>query len=211
MSSRPAFLGLALLATMLAAVIVLELDASDAPADQSGIVPIRHAPLAKARTEAEDPVDHTDAWAETSLARPLFSRDRRPTPVVAKVGGEPVMASIPRLTGVLVTPLGSSAIFASPNGGKPVIAAPGTALGPYVVQTIEPGQVTVAGPDGTLHLHPSYDATARQATVAEAPPQQQPQLPPQPAFNLRPGSQFQRALSAIQNARPLQQHNESDQ
>jgi hypothetical protein len=206
MSTRLAFLGLTLLATMLAGVIVLELDADDAQGDSTGIVAIRHAPLAKARAAVEDPVDRTDAWVETSLARPLFSRDRRPTAVVTSSGGGTVVTSMPRLTGVLVTPLGRSAIFAGTDGGKPLIASAGTALGPYVVQAIEPGRVTVAGPQGVLQLQPSYDANARRAALAEAQPQ-----PPQPAFALRPGAQFQRALSAIQPFRPPQPRDENNQ
>jgi hypothetical protein len=168
-------------------------------------VPIRHAPPAKARTAAEDPVDHTDEWVETSLARPLFSRDRRPTVVAAKAG-ETVISSMPRLTGVLVSPLGRSAIFAGPDGGKPMVISEGSSLGPYLIKSIAPGHVTVSGPEGERDLEPSFDANARRA-VAEAP---QPAQPRPQVLNFRPGNQFQRALSTIENAKP-QQRNETDQ
>jgi general secretion pathway protein N len=204
--SRLPWLVLALVATVLATGIVLELGA-DAPAeDATGIVPLRHAPLARARAPTEDPVDHTDAWVQHILARPLFSKNRRPTPVVARAGGDTVLASLPRLTGVLVGPFGRSAIFASDSGGKPMVIVEGGTLGPYTVQAIEPGRVTVAGPEGVRQLQPSFDANARRVVAETPPPQQAPQRPS--VLNVRPGSQFQRALSVIENGRPAQPGNE---
>jgi hypothetical protein len=206
--SRPAFLGLAALASALAAVLVLELGSTAPTEDVGGAVPVRHAPRAQPRAAVEDPVDHTDAWVQTSLARPLFSRDRRPTPAVAK-SGETVIAALPRLTGVLVGPFGRRALFAGSDGGKPSVVEEGGSLGPYTVQSIGPGHVTVVGPEGPHELVPAYDAAARQAMAAEVP---QPPLPPAPVvptrgqmLNLRAGSQFQRALSAIENAPPAPQ------
>jgi general secretion pathway protein N len=169
-------------------------------------VPLRHAPLARARAPTEDPVDHTDAWVRDILARPLFSRDRRPTPPLARSGGDTVLTSLPRLTGVLVGAFGRNAIFAGESGGKPLVIEEGGHLGPYTVKAIEPGRVTVAGPEGERQLEPSFDANARRA-VAETPPQ--PQLPQRPqVLNVRPGSQFQRALSVIEGARNAQQGTE---
>jgi hypothetical protein len=201
--NRLALLGLALLATALAGAIALELGGGGAAEDATGIVALRHAPLSKARAVSEDPVDHTDEWVATVLGRPLFSRDRRPTPMVAKAGGEAPMSSLPRLTGVMVGPFGRNAIFAGPDGGKPITLAEGATLGVYTVQSIAPGRVTVSGPDGVRELEPSYDAVARRAVAAETPQQQLPVRPQ--GLNIRPGSQFQRALSAVDGTRPAPQ------
>jgi hypothetical protein len=202
--TRLAWLVLALVATFLVGLLTLELGASGPMEDATGIVPLRHAPLARARAPTEDPVDHTDAWVQHILARPLFSRDRRPTPVIAKAGSDPLLASLPRLTGVLVGPFGRSAIFASDSGGKALVIVEGGNVGPYTVQAIEPGRVTIAGPEGVRQLQPSYDAAARQALVAPPPPP-----PPRPqVLNARGGPQFQRAVNAIDPARPPQRENE---
>jgi hypothetical protein len=208
--SRPAFFGLALLAAGLLTVLALELDAG-APAEEASGGPPRHPPRAQPRAAPEDPVDHTEEWAQTSLARPLFSRDRRPTPVAAKAGGGPVVTALPRLTGVLVGPFGRRAIFAATAGGKPSVIEEGGSLGPYKVEAIAPGHVTIAGPEGEHELQPAFDAAARQAMAAEipTPPPQLPVMPARPqVLNLRPGSQFQRALTAIENAQPAPQNTE---
>lgn len=228
MSSRPAFLGMALLATALLAVLAWELDAAGPAEDQTGIVPIRHAPIARPKAaEQPDEEDHTDEWVETILARPLFSRDRKPTPVLAKSGGAVAVSTMPRLTGVMVGPEGARAIFApAESNGKLLVASKGTTLGPYTVEAIEPGRVTVSGPEGTVKLQPSFDAAVRAAQLVAMPqpaqpqqdqqqgvpqrgvplqPGQQPQPGQPPFMNLRPGTQFQRALSAIQNQVPRNQ------
>jgi hypothetical protein len=230
-SARPAFLGLGLLASVLAAALSLELDIGEPPEDVTGIVPIRHVPKAQPRVASEDPEDHTDAWVATSLARPLFSRDRKPTPVAAKAGG-PALTSLPRLTGVVVGPFGRLAIFAgSGDKEKPIAVSEGKTLGPYTVQAIQPGRVTVNGPDGERVVSLSADAATRQALAAEIPqpqqvqPGQQQGLPPGTLpgvpgvpnplaqrpnlLNLRPGMQFQRGIArGEQPPRPNQEGSE---
>lgn len=220
MSTRPAFLGLALLASLLAVAIVRELDGGQPTEDETGIVPIRHVPKAQPRVASEDPEDHTDAWLETALARPLFSRDRKPTPVEAKSGGGTTISSLPRLTGVVIGPFGRTAIFAGVDNGKPTAVAQGNTIGPYTVVAVEPGHVTVSGPGGEQEVSLSGDAATRQALAAEIPQpppvvpvqqQQQPGVPPGTLpggvpglpnglvprpnmLNLRPGGQFQRGM-----------------
>lgn len=168
MSSRPAFLGLALLASALAGVIALEVGAGDAPEEEGGVVATRHPPPPRVAAAVAETVDRTDSWLATSLARPLFSRDRRPTPVLSKSDGNAAISAIPRLSGVLVSPLGRHAIFAAAEGGKPIVVAAGGTFGPYTVEQIEPGEVTVSGPDGTVQLRLAFDAAARQAALEQS-------------------------------------------
>ena len=114
--------------------------------------------------------DRHREWAVTALARPLFSRSRRPPPSAAG----PVVAAdgLPRLTGILVTGAVRHAIFASASDGRPSVAAEGSQVGAYRVQSIEVGKVTVAGPEGLVSLRPSFAAAARRAppTGAGSPP-----------------------------------------
>ena len=168
MSARPAALGLALLASVLAATIALELDAGRPAGDAGGIVAAVRRPRPLPHAVAPRPPDRTDAWAATALARPLFSRDRKPTPAEAGAGG-PSFAALPRLSGVVIGPFGRTAIFAASDGGKPLLAAEGRQIGRYTVEAIEPGRVTVAGPEGQLVLVPTADAVTRQAMAAVLP------------------------------------------
>jgi hypothetical protein len=225
MSARPALLGLGLLASLLAAAISLELDVGEPAEDTTGIVPVRHVPKAQPRVASEDPEDHTDAWVAVAVARPLFSRDRKPTPVAAKSGG-PLLSSLPRLTGVVIGPFGRTAIFAEGDNHKPIAVNEGKTLGPYTVQAIQPGRVTVTGPEGEQVVAVRADAATRQALEAEIPqvPQTAPGVPqpavppgtvpgvpgvmqPRPNFlNLRPGMQFQRGLPpGMQRPNPTQE------
>lgn len=177
MTNRPTFIALGALAGVLTCLIVLELVGGGASED-GGIVAVRHAPPKRAAAVAAEAADRTDAWVATSLARPLFSRDRKPTPVAAKSDGGPAILSLPRLSGVLVSPFGRLAIFAASEGGKPIVVAAGGTLGPYTVTEIEPGKVTVSGPDGEQDLELKFDPAARQAAleqVQQAQAQQQAQ------------------------------------
>jgi hypothetical protein len=227
MSLRLGSLGLGLLATALCAALALELDGSQTEANPSGIVPIRHVPRTQPRVASEDPEDHAGAWAATALARPLFSRDRKPTPLAAATGGAPALAVLPRLTGVIIGPFGHTAIFAAPAGGRPIAVSEGKTVGPYRIETIAPGGVTVAGPGGERHVPLSEDASMRDALAAEIPRPPPPPPPPgqvgvpglpagvapgmpfnlqqrQNLLNLRPGM-LQRAQPGPQNAQPVPQ------
>lgn len=208
MSGRAAFLGLALLASALAALIAWELEGAQPAGDPTGIVAIRHPPKAQPRVASEDPEDHTDAWLATVLARPLFSRDRKPTPPDSKPSAAATLAALPRLTGVIVGPFGRTAIFAGADGGKAIVAGEGTAVGAYTVQSIRPGGVTVTGPQGARMVALSGDATTRSALAAEI-PRPPPQLPPglaQPGvppinqFN----AQLRQNMQNLRNGVPIQ-------
>jgi hypothetical protein len=102
-------------------------------------------------------------WAELVLARPLFNPSRRPIVEEAKpveASATPAAAAaadLPRVSGIILLPGRSRAIFAGAGDGKPVTVTEGDRFGPYVVEAIEPGQVRLSGPDGTRLLRPSFD------------------------------------------------------
>jgi hypothetical protein len=183
--SRIAFVTLGVIATGLAATLVLEAGFEDTGAE-SAAVPVRPAVMMASDHSHGPPVDHTEEWVATALARPLFSPDRRPPRQTVAIAAAPASVEVPRLSGILVTPLGRSAIFA-PSGGKPVVATEGSTLDTYVVRSIEPEQVTLMGPNGSLVLHPAFIGSSAS-----------PALPP--VLPLRgPGNRGTGAQSALEN------------
>ncbi len=89
------------------------------------------------------------------LARPMFTKTRRPsTPATTAVEAP---KPLPRLTGVVMSPLGKFVIFAGIDGSKPVVAGEGDYIGAAVIEAITAGQVTMRGPDGATVLHPAFD------------------------------------------------------
>ena len=111
---------------------------------------------------AAEPPAQTDTAADQArrseaavLARPLFNPDRRPIGQAPAASRED--AGLPRLSGILITPNGRSAIFAPAGGGKPAVVAEGGSLGGYVVRTISLDEVVLAGPDGSHSLSPTLD------------------------------------------------------
>jgi hypothetical protein len=116
--------------------------------------------------QASDPQDRGQEWVATILARPLFSRDRRPLTTPGQ-NATAAATGMPRLTGILVSPFGRTAIFAAADGGKPIVVSEGSHIGRYVVQSIDVGQVTMIGPEGERMLRPAFDnATAPTPPVA---------------------------------------------
>ena len=99
--------------------------------------------------------DSAAQWATTSLARPLFNTDRRPAAGGTAAVGD---AQLPRLAGIVISPAGRHAVFATDT--KPLISAEGGQVGAYTVRTIEPGVVTIAGPRGTIALRPAFGGIA---------------------------------------------------
>ncbi len=136
----------------------------------------------RAKTEPPGPAaarpDDTPGDAVKILARPLFSPGRRPVAPNVVAEAAPPASVLPRLTGVLVTAAGKSAIFAAEP--RATVVQEGGRLGRFTVRSIRPGQVVVAGPDGLRTLQPSIDAsrTAR----AAPPPQLGLTMPPPGAF-----------------------------
>ncbi len=156
-----ALAGVILLAVALAAIVVLE--GFSGSNDFESAPPQTRAESAATNLTPLAQNDRRGEWVSTTLARPLFSPDRRP-PAAA---GVPASVDIPRLSGILITPSGRSAIFAPAGAGKPVVATEGTALGPYIVKLIGPDEVTIVGPSGPRSLHPAFDPAS--APVRHAP------------------------------------------
>ncbi|MBV9653231.1 MAG: hypothetical protein JOZ42_01575 [Acetobacteraceae bacterium] len=121
---------------------------------------------------------HRREWVDTILSRPLFSPTRRPPPAVASGASGP--GDLARLTGVLVNRSEKRAIFAG-EGGRQIVAEEGTRIGAYEVRTIEPGQVTVLGPDGQRTIRPAFDPKARDAGRPATPGRPVLAIPPRPS------------------------------
>lgn len=151
-------------ALLLAAVVTAEsLQPAPAPVRGSGTelpLPSPVRPIVAAGAPDDAPLQ---SWVETILARPLFSRDRRPADAPAASAAAP---DLPRLTGVAVSPAGRQAIFAAAAGGKPLVASVGDHVAGYVVQAIEPGAVTILGPGGPRLLQPGFAGPAPLAITA---------------------------------------------
>lgn len=153
---RPVPAGLLVLAAVLAGTIGLELWSMFA--DDGAMIP--SAPrltLARPGPPAPNtaPALPRGVPTESLLARPLFAPTRRPAAVAARPDAP--AAGLPRLAGVLMHGGVRSVIFAGTDGGRPVVVAEGGQVAGYVVQSIEPGRVTLAGPGGTRVLRPSFD------------------------------------------------------
>ena len=144
------------LVAALGGVVALELvgmPGSDAVAAPLAIRP--SAPIAARAHPAESWPDRTGVILE----RPLLSPTRRPY-AKAKPGSANVLNALPRISGIVVMPDRKSVIFAAVGEGRPTVAGEGGRLGAFLIQSIEPGEVTVSGPDGLLVLRPSFKSTA---------------------------------------------------
>ncbi len=97
----------------------------------------------------------TSDWAAAILQRPLFSASRKPVRT-AKAGGIGANPAMPRLAGIMITPEGRRAIFASIGVSKPLVLAEGGSVNDVVIRAIQPDRVILAS--GMVML-PSYDKT----------------------------------------------------
>ncbi|MFC7739135.1 hypothetical protein ACFQX4_25935 [Roseomonas sp. GCM10028921] len=166
--SRLPFLLLGLLASALSAGILLQFDpAGETDADLPQAAP-RRAPPATSPVQAAGVPGRAAEWAATVLARPLFSPDRRPPAPSGAVSA--AGAVLPRLAGTLVTPEGRSAIFA--GGPTPLVVQEGGLVGDFTVMRIEPGQVTLTGPEGAQTVIPRFDLNRPAAPAAARLPSQ---------------------------------------
>ena len=157
--------GLLGLCALLAGTIALELTGGVADDDGMMAPTLRSAPASPSRAAASPvPDDDRQGLVDGILARPLFATTRRPADAPA-AGPAPVPASLPRLAGILVHGSSRSAIFAASGSGRPVVIQEGGRVGGYTVQSIEAGQVTLAGPGGNQVLRPAFDARQQGAAA----------------------------------------------
>ncbi|HEY0203784.1 MAG TPA: hypothetical protein VGC15_06530 [Acetobacteraceae bacterium] len=150
--SRRATLVLGAMALVLAGVLRWQVQVK-VPAE--ALLP---APV-EAHADGIVPPAAVDRAAEVAkiTGRPVFEPSRRPSADVALAAAAPVMRTVPRVTGVVVTATDRSAIFAPPGAGAATVAREGGQVGEYTVQRIAAGQVTLMGPDGPLLLRPVFD------------------------------------------------------
>jgi len=108
--------------------------------------------------EAEALLDMTASIS----GRPLFNPARRPPPGKPAVpSGSAPADALPRLTGVIVGPAGGRAIFAGGSGKSRTAAAGDNIGGGFRIRSIEPGRVTLLGPEGPRVLRPAYGTSPR--------------------------------------------------
>jgi hypothetical protein len=144
-----------LLGAVSASAIVL---ATRPPADDATGGPVGSGPRGAAIDQSaptETASDQARRWETAILSRPLFNPDRRPSAQALAGSGE--ASGLPRLSGIMITPAGRHAIFASPSGGKQVVVVEGGSVGGYLVEAISPGEVMLAGSDGKHGVHPTFD------------------------------------------------------
>ena len=140
------------------------------------------------------------AWAESVLARPLFSISRRPPRVEASAGN----AAAPdqaRLAGILIGRFGKRAIFAPEGGGKQLVLGEGASVNESTIRSIEPNQVVLAS--GTV-LIPSFDKNRVPSLPFTPPFQPAMQGFPQPGFpnGQMPGGGFPMQRSVMPQPAP---------
>jgi hypothetical protein len=138
---------------------VLYLEAGPGPSDTGAVEPAAGRMPEMVRPGQHPPAENVAPWVATILARPLFSPTRRPP--AESAGPANAVAEVPRLAGVLVSDTGGEAIFAQP-GQKPSVVRTGDRIGPYQVKSISAGEVTLAGPAGSVTMHPVFASAAEQ-------------------------------------------------
>jgi hypothetical protein len=161
--------GLWLLPTTLGAVLTWELASA----------PISGPPIPAAGVSSETPVISSRheisaafsaredaAYEQIILARPLFAPSRRPPAAAAAATAQSSVRTLPRLTGVIITPGTRLALFASTEG-KVITAAMGVMVGGYVVSSIAPDEAILLGPHGARQVHISFPHVTRGATSYE--------------------------------------------
>lgn len=95
-------------------------------------------------------------WVAVIVDRPLFAPDRRPA------AGAPTVvaaAGVPRLSGIVVAPGETAAIFQQ-KGAKPLVAHPRDVVGGWVVSTIAANGVTLRKADDRITVTPEFDVSA---------------------------------------------------
>jgi general secretion pathway protein N len=162
-------LGVALLA--LSGIVASEIMARQSTPDRPSIPT---APIsARQWPNPIEAANQIDGILRDTLARPIFSPDRRPVASNARV-----TSGLPRLTGIVVTGPQKTAIFASPPGGRPITAEEGGHVGAYEVVEITTAGVTISGPDGTKVITPIFDPAASPPAKRTLPARTEKPTPP---------------------------------
>ena len=99
------------------------------------------------------------AQLDAILQRPLFTAGRTPFQPERARAAEP--ASLPRLSGLVITETRREAIFAAPSGHKPLVVHEGDRIGTFTVTAIRSREVELAGPLGRRTLRPAADMGLR--------------------------------------------------
>jgi hypothetical protein len=154
MTQRLLRLGLAVLCTGIAAVVITEISVGAFTA----VVPPVQAVGTEARIEMP-PVPDIDSMVAEILKRPLFSSSRLPYEEVVGIeeddGEEKPPQLQSRLTGVAIRPEGREALFER-EGGKPVAVREGGQIDGLTVKTIRTDQVTLSNVLGDEIVKPTY-------------------------------------------------------
>jgi hypothetical protein len=144
------------------ALIAMELAADGTDNAALATLPARPVNIPVVKPHAPTRVDDLLA---TSLARPLFSRTRRPpAAALGDDAGADALAD-KRLAGIIVAPDGRFAIFAV-SGAKPLTVTEGATVGDWRVEKIAATEIALSGPNGTKVLKPTPDTDL----VRQAPP-----------------------------------------
>jgi hypothetical protein len=105
-----------------------------------------------------------DQWLAVALARPLFAPDRRP--VAGSVAAD---SGIPRLTGIIVSPGGSSAIFQTAGDHKSTVARHGDRVGTWELTALTADAVSLRKDNEVIVLRPGFARIAHDAATVQEP------------------------------------------
>jgi hypothetical protein len=161
------FAALLCCAVGLCAALFWELTDPEQGRDAAPAVVALKSPVIEAGRPAGVDMGVLDHAADTITRRPLFSASRRSSATGMSASADASgSAGLPRLTGVIVGPLGGLAIFAS-NDGKPHTVAEGDKIGNFTVRTIGSETVRLIGPEGDRVVRPAF-ITSRAGKPGEA-------------------------------------------
>lgn len=176
-TGRVAGFALGLTAAGLMGIIALSLGSLAGADELDGAMPSRPIPTL-ASAPALNKKNNGFVDITKVLARPLFSSSRRPADVASPIANLP--KSMPRLTGVVVSPAGRFALFANADGDRPLVLSEGDHFGAAVIEAIAAGEVTVRGPDGAFVLRSTFNGDAAPAKLL------MPTAPKKPEFRQLP-------------------------
>jgi hypothetical protein len=190
----------------------------------SAVVPIapaaRHAEPAAPPQRSSPPVEQL---ISASLARPLFSPNRRPAEIAQSTNTD---LDDKRLAGIVIESERRLAIFAV-SGAKPLTVGEGDSIDGWRVESITPSEISLVGAAGTRTMQPKMDpsppppeprkarakeggrAAAQAKQAAAAPPPhpaaaKTPEAAPRPAVRPPRGNGAPPQAAAPKGAQPAQ-------